>query len=38
MDVNNCLNGIFSFFNSLNSEFSLGSRLVDNFSNCFSFH
>jgi len=32
VDANNCLNGIFSTFDLLNSEFSPGSRLADNFS------
>jgi len=34
----NCLNGIFSSFNSLNCKFSPGSRLVDLFSSKFSFY
>ena len=38
MDVNNYLNGIFPFFNSLNCEFSFSFRLIDNFSSHFSFH
>ena len=38
VDTNNCLNGIFPVFDSLNSEFSPGSQLVDTFSSCFSFH
>jgi len=38
VDTNNCLNGIFPVFNSLDSEFSPGSQLVDIFSSCFSFH
>jgi len=37
MDINNCLNKVFSFFDSLNKELSLGFCLVDTFSNCFSF-
>ena len=31
VDTNNCLNGIFPVFDSLNSEFSPGSQLVDTF-------
>jgi len=38
VDVNNYLNGIFMPFDSLNSEFSSGFRLIDNFSNHFSFY
>jgi len=38
VDVNNYLNRIFSSFNSLNSEFSPGFRLINNFSSCFYFH
>ena len=38
VDANNRLNGIFNSFNSFNSEFSLGNRLIDIFSSCFSFH
>ena len=37
-DTNSHLNGIFLSFNSLNKEFHLGNRLVNSFSNCFSFH
>ena len=36
--MNNQLNGIFSSFNSLNSEFSLDFRLINNLSSCFYFH
>ena len=36
--ANNYLNGNFPVFDSLNSKFSLGSCLVDNFSSCFFFH
>jgi len=36
-DANNCLNGIFPFFNILSPEFSLGSRIIDIFHSCFSF-
>jgi len=38
VDTKNCPNGIFPSFDSLNSEFSLGFRLIDNFSSYFSFH
>ena len=38
IDANNHLNVIFPSFDSLNSEFSPGSWLVDNFSSHFSFH
>jgi len=38
IDTNNHLNGIFSMFNSLNSELFPGSRLVDIFSSSFSFN
>jgi len=38
MDTNNHLNGIFSAFDFLNSEFSPSSQLVDIFSSHFSFH
>jgi len=37
MDTNNWLNEIFSSFDSLNKEFSLGFHLTDIFSDCFSF-
>ena len=37
-DANNCLNGVFLSFDSLNEEFYLGKRLVDTFSNHFFFH
>ena len=36
--MENCLNGIFSSFDSLDSEFSPGFRLIDNFSSHFYFH
>ena len=35
VDINNCLNRIFSSFDSLNCEFSPGFKLVDNFPSCF---
>ena len=38
VNANNHLNGIFPSFNSLNKEFHPGNRLVDSFSDCFSFH
>ena len=38
IDTNNHLNGVFSLFNSLNSKFSSGSRLINIFSSCFSFY
>ena len=37
VDTNNCLNEVFSSFDSLNKELSLGFHLVDFFPNCFSF-
>jgi len=38
VDTNNCLNRIFLPCDSLNKEFFPGSRLIDIFSSCFSFH
>ena len=38
VNTNNCLNGISPIFDSLNSEFSPGSWLVNIFSSYFSFH
>jgi len=38
VNTNNCLNGTFLAFDSLNQEFSPGSHLIDNFPNHFSFH
>ena len=38
IDTNNCLNRIFSAFNSLNKEFSLCFHLIDIFSRCLSFY
>jgi len=38
ININNCLNGIFPFFNSLNYEFSPGTQLIDIFSSHFSFY
>jgi len=38
VDANNCLDGIFSSFDSLNSKFQPGLRLIDIFSSCLSFH
>ena len=37
-DANSHLNGIFLSFDSLNKEFHLENRLVNSFSNCFSFY
>ena len=36
--MDNCFNKVFPFFDPLNPEFSLGHRIIDIFSNCFSFH
>ena len=38
IDANSCLNRIFPSFNSLSNEFHPGSRLIDIFSNHFSFY
>jgi len=38
IDVNTCLNGLFPSFNTLNSEFSSGFRLIDKFHSQYSFH
>jgi len=38
VDVNNCLNGIFSLFNSLNKELFPSSKIINIFSSHFSFH
>ena len=38
VDSNNKSYGIFSSFSSLHPELSLGSRIIDNFSDCFSFN
>ena len=38
INTNICLHGIFSSFNSLNSEFFPGSRLIDISSSCFLFY
>jgi len=38
VDTNNCLNRIFTSFNALDMEFSLGHRIIDQFSSHFSFH
>ena len=38
VNANNSLNGIFPSFDSLNSKFQLGLRLIDIFSSHFSFH
>ena len=36
--MDNIFNKVFPFFNPFNSEFSSGSRIIDNFSSHFSFH
>jgi len=38
VNSNDCLNSLFSSFNSLHKEISSSFHLVDNFSDCFSFH
>jgi len=38
VDINNWLNKVFSFFDSLNKELSSGFHLVNTFSDYFSFH
>ena len=38
VDMNNRFNEVFPFFDSLNSEFALGARLIDIFSSCFLFY
>ena len=38
VDTNNCLNGIFPAFNSLNQELASGFHLIDIFPDHFSFH
>jgi len=38
VDMNNRFNEVFSFFNSLNSEFAPGARLINIFSSYFLFH
>jgi len=38
INTNNCLNKVFSTFDSLNKELSLSFGLTDNFSDCFSFY
>jgi len=38
VNTNNCLNGTFLLFDSLNNKFFPGSRLIDFFPNWFSFH
>jgi len=37
-DMDNRFNEVFPFFNPLNPEFKPGNRIIDKFSNCFSFH
>ena len=36
--MDNRFNEVFSLFDPLNPEFHPGNRIIDNFSNCFSFH
>jgi len=38
VDMDNCFNEVFSLFDPLNPEISLGSKIIDIFSNHFSFH
>ena len=38
VDTNNCLNRVFLLFDSLNKEFHSEKKLIDIFSNCFSFY
>jgi len=38
VNANNCLNGVFLLFDSLNREFHIGQRLADKYSSQFSFH
>ena len=38
VDMDNCYNEVFPSFDLLNLEFSPGNRIIDSFSNCFSFH
>ena len=38
VDIDNRFNEVFPSFDSYNSEFSPGSRIIDIFSSCFSFH
>jgi len=38
MNTNNCINEVYSSFNKLHKELSLGFCLMDNFPNCLSFH
>ena len=38
VDMDNCFNKVFPSFDSLNFEFPPGHRIIDIFSNCFSFH
>jgi len=38
VDMDNRFNKVFPFFNPFNSEFSSGSRIIDNFSSHFSFY
>ena len=38
IDMDNRFNEVFHSFNPLNPEFCLGNRVIDNFSDCFSFY
>ena len=38
VNMNNRFNEVFPSFDPLNPEFCSGNRIIDNFSNCFSFH
>jgi len=38
VDMDNWFNEVFSSFDPLNPGFRLGDRIIDHFSNCFSFH
>ena len=38
IDIDNRFNKVFHLFDPLNPEFCPGNRVIDNFSNCFSFH
>jgi len=38
INMDNRFNKVFPLFDSLNPEFCFGNKIIDNFSNCFSFH
>ena len=38
VDMKNCFNKIFPFFDPINPEFYPGNRIIDTHTNCFSFH